>query len=212
MTASRWHSNIIDFFEWLGDSEGSLDELFLPNILKKLPKKGEDITVEETGQGPLEDSIKFPEIIPILPLRGVVVFPHTAVPLTIGQARSIKLVDDIAGGDRLIGLVASRKPDIEHPAQEDLFSIGTIAVIHRLFRAPDDTIRLLVQGLARFQIKEFVQEEPYYKASIKLIPEKIESSLEMDALSRNARDQFAHIAEINQSIPRELAVTIKCIG
>ncbi|MFN2215487.1 MAG: endopeptidase La, partial [Anaerolineales bacterium] len=158
-----------------------------------------------------EESIKFPEIIPILPLRGVVVFPQTAVPLTIGQTRSIKLVDDAAGGDRLIGLVASRKPDKENPSPEELFTVGTIAIIHRMFRAPDDTIRLLVQGLARFKINEITQHNPYYKASITLIPENIESGLEIDALARNARDQFEQIAEINQSIPRELATTITAL-
>ena len=211
MTASRWHTNSIDFFDWLGDTETSLDELFLPNILKKLTKKTGDDILEESAPEPQDDSIKFPEIIPILPLRGVVVFPQTAVPLTIGQTRSIRLVDDTAGGDRLIGLVASRKPEIENPTPEDLFSVGTIAVIHRLFRAPDDPIRLLVQGLARFQIKEFIQKDPYYKAAIKLIPEKIESGLKIDALARNARDQFEQIAEINQSIPRELAATITAL-
>ena len=211
MSASRWHSNIIDFFDWLGDSENSLEELFLPNILKKLPQKAEKAKAEEPASDAQEESIKFPEIIPILPLRGVVVFPQTAVPLTIGQTRSIKLVDDAAGGDRLIGLVASRKPDKENPSPEELFTVGTIAIIHRMFRAPDDTIRLLVQGLARFKINEITQHNPYYKASITLIPENIESGLEIDALARNARDQFEQIAEINQSIPRELATTITAL-
>lgn len=208
MSASRWHSNIIDFFDWLGDSESSLEELFLPSILTRLTKKDEDKPKVEKPPEPSEESIKYPEIIPILPLRGVVVYPHTAVPLTIGQQRSLKLVDDAASSDRLIGLLASRSPDIENPEPGDLFTVGTIAVIHRLFRAPDNTIRLLVQGLARFKLIEVVQKEPYYKASIKLIPEEIEAGLEIDALARNARDQFEHIAELNQSIPRELAVSI----
>jgi ATP-dependent Lon protease len=211
MSASRWHSNIVDFFDWLGDSEASLEELFLPNILQKLTKKDQNNQLEEPVPNEQEESINFPEIIPILPLRGVVVFPQTAVPLTIGQARSINLVDDAAGGDRLIGLVASKKPEVENPKPEDLFTVGTIAIIHRLFRAPDNTIRLLVQGLARFKIKEYIQKDPYFKASIDLIPENIESGLEIDALARNARDQFEHIAEINQSIPRELATTITAL-
>src|SRR3990170_3887685 len=194
-----------------GDSEASLEELFLPNILKKLTKKDQDNQLEKTASDTQSESIEFPQIIPILPLRGVVVFPQTAVPLTIGQARSIKLVDDAAGGDRLIGWVASRKPDTENPSSDELYTVGTIAIIHRLFRAPDDTIRLLVQGLARFKIREFVQNDPYFKASIDLVPETIESGLEIDALARNARDQFEHIAEINQSIPRELATTITAL-
>jgi len=208
MSASRWHSNIIDFFDWLGDSEASLEELFLPSILTRLTKKSGEETNVEKPPTPSEESIKYPEIIPILPLRGVVVYPQTAVPLTIGQPRSLKLVDDAAGTDRLIGLIASRSPDIENPEPGELFTVGTIAVIHRLFRAPDNTIRLLVQGLVRFKLDEIVQSEPYFKASIKLIPEEVEAGLEIDALARNARDQFEHIAGLNQSIPRELAASI----
>lgn len=208
MSASRWHSNIIDFFDWLGGSESSLEELFLPSILTHLTKKGDEAQKAEKPPEPFGETIKYPEIIPILPLRGVVVYPHTAVPLTIGQPRSIRLVDDAAGSDRLIGLIASRSPDIENPEPGDLFSVGTIAVIHRLFRAPDNTIRLLVQGLVRFKLEEIVQKEPYFKASVKLIPEEVEAGLEIDALARNARDQFEQIAELNQSIPRELAASI----
>lgn len=208
MTASRWHSNIIDFFDWLGDSESSLEELFLPSILTRLTKKDKEEPKTEKPPETSEETFKYPEIIPILPLRGVVVYPQTAVPLTIGQPKSLRLVDDTAGSDRLIGLIASRSPDIENPDPTDLFSIGTIAVIHRLFRAPDNTIRLLVQGLVRFKLIEVVQKDPYIKASIKLIPEEIEAGLEIDALARNARDQFEHIAELNQSIPRELVASI----
>ena len=211
MSASRWHSNIIDFFDWLGDPEASLEELFLPSILTRLTKKGEESPQPEKPTETSDDSIKYPEVLPILPLRGVVVYPQTAVPLTIGQARSIRLVDDVAGSDRLIGLVASRKPDLENPEPSDLYDIGTLAIIHRLFRAPDDTIRLLVQGLVRFKLSEIVQKEPYYKASIHLLPEDVETGLEIEALARNARDQFAQIAEINQSIPRELASSISIL-
>jgi ATP-dependent Lon protease len=208
MSASRWHSNIIDFFDWLGDSEVSLEELFLPSLLTRVTKKDLKKLVKEPPVVVNDETMKYPGEIPILPLRGVVVFPQTAVPLTIGQARSIKLVDDVSGGERLIGLVASRKPDLENPEPEDLYSVGTIAVIHRLFRAPDNTIRLLVQGLVRFKLVEIIQKDPYYKATIELIPEEIEMGLEIDALARNARDQFEQIAELNQSIPRELAASI----
>ncbi|OGN72610.1 MAG: endopeptidase La [Chloroflexi bacterium GWB2_49_20] len=173
-----------------------------------MTKKSEDEPKLDAPPAPSEESIKYPEVLPILPLRGVVVYPQTAVPLTIGQPRSIRLVDDVAGGDRLIGLIASRKPDMENPEPEDLYTVGTIAVIHRLFRAPDDTIRLLVQGLVRFKLDEIIQKEPYYKAAIRMMPEDIETGLEIDALARNARDQFEQIAEMNQSIPRELAASI----
>ena len=102
--------------------------------------------------------------MPILPLRGVVVYPQTAVPLTVGQPRSIKLVDDILSGDKLVGLVASRKPELEEPGIDDLYEVGTVATVHRLLRVPDGTVRLLVQGIERFRLGDVVETEPYLKA------------------------------------------------
>src|SRR4030067_269015 len=89
-----------------------------------------------------------PEELPILPLRGVVVYPHTSVPLTIGQPRSIKLVDDVAAGDRLIGLVASPDPELELPGPAELYEYGTVAAIQRLCRVPERTIRQIAPGVA----------------------------------------------------------------
>jgi len=148
-----------------------------------------------------------PNTLAILPLRGVVVYPLTAVPLTVGQPRSIKLVDDAAAGQRIIGLLASTNPELETPGPADLYRIGTAAVVHRLFRAPDGTIRLLVQGLARFRLVEFLQEEPYLKATIELAPETVEtaeSSLEVEALMRNLSDQFQRLGDLVPSMPAEL--------
>jgi ATP-dependent Lon protease len=158
-----------------------------------------------------EDAPKFPDVLPILPLRGIVVYPETAVPLTVGQARSIRLVDDVVSGDKLVGLVAARNPELETPAPNDLYRVGTIATVHRLLRAPDGTVRLLVQGMQRFRLGEFVQEEPYLKAHIELAPETIEEGLEIDALARNARDQFATITQLIPSFPEELASSITSV-
>jgi ATP-dependent Lon protease len=153
-----------------------------------------------------------PSVLPILPLRGLVVYPQTAVPLTIGQPRSIRLVDDVvAGEERLIGVLTSRDPELEVPGPNDLYTVGTVAMVHRLFRAPDGTIRLLVQGIARFKVGEFLQQEPYLKAHIELIPETIEEGLELVALARNARGQFERIAEMVPSIPRELVGSVTAL-
>jgi ATP-dependent Lon protease len=162
-----------------------------------------------TGDAPLPVDAQpaVPSTLAILPLRGVVVYPLTAVPLTVGQPRSIKLVDDAAAGQRIIGLLASTNPELETPGPADLYRIGTAAVVHRLFRAPDGTIRLLVQGLARFRVVEFVQEEPYLKATIELVPETVEtgeSSVEVEALMRNLSDQFQKLGELVPSMPAEL--------
>lgn len=156
-----------------------------------------------------QESPKIPDILPVLPLRGLVVYPDTAVPLTIGQPRSIRLIDDVvAGEERLIGLVASKNPELEVPEPKDLYRMGTVALIHRLFRAPDGTIRLLVQGIERFELGEFIQLEPYLKAEIRLQPEEIDDTLEVEALSRSAMEHFERIAELIPSIPRELVASI----
>jgi ATP-dependent Lon protease len=159
----------------------------------------------------LQQPVNLPGELPILPLRGMVVFPQTAVPLTIGQQRSISLVDEVVTGDRMIGLVTSKDPDLENPGPDDLYRVGTVGTIHRFFRAPDGTIRLLIQGISRIRIGEIIQTEPYLKAKIEPYPEIIESGIEIEALTRNARDQFQHIAEMIPSIPRELVESIAAI-
>ena len=159
----------------------------------------------------MSTSAKYPEFLPILPLQGVIVYPQTAVPLTVGQPRSIKLVDDVVGGDKLVGLVAAVDPELELPTPNDLYRVGTVAILHRLLRAPDGTLRLLVQGMDRFRLEEFVAEEPYLKARIKLAPEWIEEGLEIDALARNARDQFQLVVQMTPSFPKELAESITTV-
>ncbi len=212
MPASRWNSSWLEILKWTQGDDWSEEDASALNDLMVKPVTApivlkEDLEEEASQQIDVQGHI--PPVLPILPLRGLVVYPQTAVPLTIGQPRSIRLIDDVMGGDdRLIGVVASRDPDLEMPEPKDLFSIGTVAMVHRLFRAPDGTIRLLVQGLARFRLGEFAQTEPYLKANIQLIPENIEEGLELVALARNARSQFEKIAEMVPSIPRELVASV----
>jgi ATP-dependent Lon protease len=209
MSAKFWNRsddeiNILS--EVLGVNTGG--KLALPiktSITPPTDEQNQPALNEKEGE---PEKTKYPEELPILPLRGVVVYPETAVPLTVGQPRSIRLVDDVVAGDKMIGLVTSRKPELENPGPDDLYPIGTLATIHRLFRAPDGTIRLLVQGMARFKLGEFTQLEPYLKARININPETIETGMEVEALARNARDQFEHIAEMIPSIPRELIASI----
>ena len=208
MPASRWQTNPAELFNWIDENDAELLDMLMPSLFTHLPPlagNGEPAAPEPASP---EETFPTPEIVPILPLRGVVVFPQTAVPLTIGQPRSIKLVDDVVAGDRLVGLVAAINPELETPGPEDLYKVGTIATVHRLLRAPDGTIRLLVQGLERIRILEFTQTEPYLMAKIERHPETVETGLEIDALARNARDQFSAIAELIPSFPRELVGSI----
>jgi ATP-dependent Lon protease len=208
MSASRWHSGPNELLQWMEETDTSVEEVFMPSIFTRPQKKDESEKDLETLKQE-EQIAKLPESIAILPLRGVVVYPQTAVPLTIGQPRSIRLVDDVSiTPDKLVGLVAARDPNLEEPGPADLFPVGTIATVHRLFRAPDNTIRLLVQGLMRFRIVEIMQEEPYLKAKVEVVPETVETGLEVEALARSARDQFEQISSLTPSIPRELVASI----
>ncbi len=151
-----------------------------------------------------EDFADLPAELPILPLRGLVVYPQTAIPLTVGQARSVRLVDEVINGDRLVGLVMSKDPEEETPGPDEVCRIGTLASIHRLFRAPDGTIRLLVQGLARISVDDYVETEPYLKATFSRSAEIVEESLEIEALVRNIIDKFTQLADLVPNIPGEL--------
>jgi ATP-dependent Lon protease len=207
MPASRWNSSILEMLNWLYEQQEDLNDMLALPIVPRVIQAGNE--AEPEAETPLEGETKIPNILPVLPLRGLVVYPHTAVPLTIGQNRSIRLVDDVMAGDeRLIALVSSKNPEIETPAPEDLYTIGTVAMVHRLFRAPDNTMRLVVQGLARCRLGQFLQQEPYLKAEIELAPEVVEQGLELEAMARNARNQFEHIADMVPSIPRELVASV----
>ncbi|MHB8855396.1 MAG: endopeptidase La [Bellilinea sp.] len=207
MPASRWNVDLNHMLYEAETEEGNFEEIYFGSADSEF----EGLVEEQTGPEPElveESTVKLPDVLPILPLRGLVVYPQTGVPLTIGQPRSIRLVDDVVVGDRMIGLIASKDPEQENPGPENLYQIGTAALIHRLFRAPDGTIRLLVQGISRFKVTEYTSLEPYLQAKVEAHPEAEEEGLEVDALARNVRDQFGHIAEMIPSMPRELVASI----
>jgi ATP-dependent Lon protease len=166
----------------------------------------ENIAVQHDIEQRLENEPRppVPAELPILPLRGVVVYPQTVIPLTVGQPRSIKLVDEVVNGDRLVGLVTAVNPELETPGPDDIYRVGTLASIHRLFRAPDGTIRMLVQGLTRIAVDEFVSTEPYLRARIHATPEDVEETIEIEALMRNVVGQFTRLSELVPTIPSEL--------
>ena len=206
MPAQRWQSGFQNYLQMMGESGDEFTNSFLASFISQFQKK--DDASNDPQAGGSNEGQKLPDTLPILPLRGVVVYPNTAVPLTVGQARSIKLVDDVVGGDKLVGLVAALNPEQETPGPNELYKIGTVATVHRLLRAPDGTVRLLVQGIERFKLGEFIGEEPYLRARIERLPELEEKNIETDALARNARDQFQQITQLIPSFPEELASSI----
>lgn len=144
--------------------------------------------------------------LPVLPLRGVVVYPMMWLPLPIGQERSIRLVEDILPTNRIIALVTSKDEEIEEPAPDEVYHIGTAAQVHRVLKTPDGTMRLLVQGLERIRLLEFTQEKPYLRARIEILPESIEEGLEMEALMRAVQELFRRLIELEPQMPDELTI------
>jgi ATP-dependent Lon protease len=171
-----------------------------------MTEETELITKIETGELEIEggDEITVPDELAILPLRGVVVYPVTFQALSVGQPRSIRLVDDATVGKEMIGLVASRDAEIEEPGPEDVYEVGVAATIHRMIKAPDGTIRLLVQGAERIEIEEWTESEPYLRARVKTRPDDVEESLEVEALMRNAVDLLRRLVSLVSQLPDEL--------
>ncbi len=152
-----------------------------------------------------------PLVVPILPLRGMLLYPMSAVPLRSALPRSVKLIDDAVLAKQPIGIVASRFPEKDEPGTDEVFHIGTFANIVRVFKAPDGMTNLIVQGNERFRIIEFVQTEPYMIARIELVPEPWQPSAEIEALKRQISETFAKVAELKPGIPEEFSGMVQNI-
>jgi ATP-dependent Lon protease len=142
--------------------------------------------------------------LPVLPLKETVVFPESMTPLAVGQERSIKLIDDVVSGERMLALVTVRNPDADPPGWDDLHEVGTAAVVHKMIKVPDGTLRILVQGLQRVRIVERIQEEPYLLGELEDLPDVVPESPEVEALVRNVQAKFAHIIGLTPYLPEEL--------
>ncbi len=176
-------------------------QLFRPeNIESMMGPAGDNDSLPDFSAGST-----LPDELPILPLRGVVVYPLTAVPLTVGQARSIQLIDDAVLNKKIVGLVASKDPTVEEPTPDQCFTLGTAAVVQRLLRLPDGTIRLLVLGLERIRITAYTSTQPYLKAKVEPAPEHTETTVEVEALRRNIGAMFGRLVELVPGIPDEIA-------
>jgi len=152
-----------------------------------------------------------PDALPVLPLRDAVVFPLTAVPLAVGQPRSVRLVDDAMRGNRLLALVTQRDPKAEPAAPEDLHRVGTVGVIHQLARVPDGSVRLMVQGIERVRLLDWLGREPYLVARVEVARDQTVEATEVDALRRAVVDIFRRLVEASSELPDELAVAAENI-
>ena len=166
----------------------------------------------EVGGAPEQRPTGIPEVLPILALADIVLFPGMVVPLAVESPTSIRLIDDVVAGDRMVGMVLQKRgeghEEKPEPGWEDLYRVGCAARILRMLKFPDGSVRILVEGLARIQLIEPVETVPYLRARCGVLLEKLEPSIELEALVRNVRDRFQEIAQLSPAVNEQLRVAV----
>src|SRR3984957_13290270 len=147
-----------------------------------------------------------PEVLPVLGLSDIVIFPGMVAPLLVETSQSIHLIDDVVGGDRLLGVVLQRKPEVENPLPQDMHEIGCAARVLKMLKFPDNTVRVLVEGLWRIRIKEYESQAPYLKAKIEIWKDIKDDSIELKALTRNAQTEFQEIVKLSPGMADQVKI------
>src|SRR5262245_38339381 len=166
------------------------------------------------GEPTPNDAGGLPDTLPLLPLRETVLFPQSILPLAAGRPASLRLIEEAARGNRVIGLVTQRDAAAEEPQEADLYRIGTLATIHKVVKQADGTLRLVVQGLRRFRIVEVTATTPYLVARVEAPDESVvpAGDLEAEALARHAGTLFRQVVELSPLLPDELAGAVQNIA
>jgi ATP-dependent Lon protease len=162
----------------------------------------------EPNETAKEEAIKIPDVLPVLPLKDLVIFPFIIVPLSVSREKSINAVDQALAENRVIMLTAQKDFQNEDPGEDDLYRVGTVAIIMRMLKLPDGRIRILVQGLSRARIDYFIQTAPFFKAKITRIEETAtkERSLEIEALVRAVKQNLDRAVSLGKNISPEVMV------
>lgn len=154
---------------------------------------------------------EFKEELPLLPLRGVVVFPYMVIPLNVGREKSIKALEEAMLDDRIILLAAQKQEKTDNPDPEDIYEIGTLAEIKQLLKLPDGTIRVVVEGLFRARIDSYEQMDPYYQVKYTKLVDIEEKTLEIEALMRSVIYQFEQYIKLSKRIPPETLASVVAV-
>ncbi|MDX5325672.1 MAG: endopeptidase La [Bacteroidota bacterium] len=168
------------------------------------------VTTEDGSDIRQED---LPEVLPILTLRNTVIFPGVATPITAGRDKSIKLINDVQKGNKLVGVISQRKASVENPGPDDLYEVGTLAKIIRSFKMPDGNVTVIIQGQKRFRILEVVGTEPYMQARVEVLEDvkPSEDDDEFKAIIGSVKDLAIQIINESPNIPTEAQFAIKNI-
>src|SRR3954454_11623490 len=153
-----------------------------------------------------ERPVQVPPELPVLPLRDTVLFPNSFMPLAVAREASVRLVDEANTAGRLIGVFTQKEAATEEPAQDDLYAVGTVTHIHKMFKLPDGSLRLIVQGLARVTLDSIVQTRPYLRAAVTVAEDQLrdEDHLEIDALQRNIKSNFQQVVSLSPLLSDDL--------
>src|SRR5665213_2050359 len=151
-------------------------------------------------------SRSLPDVLPVLGLSDIVIFPGAVVPLLVETGPSLKLVDDLVAGDRLFGAVLQRNSDVAEPAPDDLHQVGCVSRLSKMVKFPDGTARVLVEGLWRIRVKNFAPPAPYRRAHYELLRDETEDTIELQAMLRNAHKQFEEIAKMSNALTDQVKI------
>lgn len=169
------------------------------------------IPINETD-GEFDKDTVIPETLPILPLRNTVLFPGVVLPITVGRDKSIKAVNEAYKSDKLIGVVAQKDANIEDPEPKDLCAFGTIAKIIKLIKMPDGGTTIIIQGKKRFELLNMDSEDPYFRASIRMLAEdELPSHEDFDAIVSSIKDLATQIIQLSPNLPTEASIILKNI-
>src|ERR1041385_454320 len=133
--------------------------------------------------------LTIPNLLPILPIRNIVVYPGTVMPLNVGRQKSKNLLDEVMPGEKVIGVVTQKNPDVEDPQYTDLHTVGVACMILKLFKLPDGNQSIIVHGLARFRLKSITQTEPFARGEIEVLEDVLPTGPHIDALLASVRQQ-----------------------
>jgi ATP-dependent Lon protease len=147
-----------------------------------------------------------PQVLPMLGLSDIVIFPGMVAPLLVETPQSIKLIDDVVAGDRLLGVALQRKPEAENPLPEEMHDVGCAARLLKMLKFPDNTVRVLVEGLWRIRVKEYTNTTPYLSAKYELMRDEKEDSVELTAMMRNAQGQFQEIIKLSPALSEQVKI------
>jgi ATP-dependent Lon protease len=152
-----------------------------------------------------------PNILPVLPLRDIVVFPHMVVPLFVGREKSVRALEDMMQTDKQIMLVAQRDPTNDDPSKDDVYQVGTIATVMQLLKLPDKTVKVLVEGVSRARIKRFTDHQDFLQAEVEIITDAQEETAETEALARSVTALFDQYVKLGKKLPQDVLVSVEQI-